>query len=157
MEDGAPRRNKERHAGLPAATERSLELALPSETNQPPCWFARRLVCIQEALTSLTALLDNSLIDSPQPVAWVGSSQAQRLLLNLLGLLLERCDQGLNLIFLQSDPCRLLFSRVLQLLHDLEYMDVFFLFPGRVLVGFCVSLGSEQTKNPYRAKILCLF
>src|SRR5262249_17426558 len=28
-----------------------------------------------------------------------------------------------------------------------EYMDVFFLFPGGVLVLFCVSLGSEQTKN----------
>jgi hypothetical protein len=28
-----------------------------------------------------------------------------------------------------------------------EYMDVFFLFPGGVLVVLCVSLGSAQTKN----------
>ena len=43
--------------------------------------------------------------------------------LNLLGLLLERCGQGLNLIFLQSNPCGLLFSRSLQLLHDLTLFD----------------------------------
>ena len=46
--------------------------------------------------------------------------------LNLLGLLLERCGQGLNLIFLQSNPCRLLFSRGLQLLHDLTLFDHLF-------------------------------
>src|SRR4030095_8268404 len=34
--------------------------------------------------------------------------------LNLLGLLLERCGQGLNLTFLRSNLCRLLFQ---QLVH----------------------------------------
>ena len=36
--------------------------------------------CIQKALTSLTALLNNSLIDSLQLAALGGSSQAERLL-----------------------------------------------------------------------------
>ena len=44
----------------------------------------------------------------------------------MLGLLLERYGQGLNLIFLQSDPCRLLFSRSLQLLDHLTLFDHFF-------------------------------
>jgi len=34
--------------------------------------------CIQKALTSLTAPLNNSLIDSLQPEAWGGSFQAER-------------------------------------------------------------------------------
>ena len=34
--------------------------------------------CIEEALTSLTALLNNSLIDSPLLAAWGESSQAER-------------------------------------------------------------------------------
>ena len=36
--------------------------------------------CIEETLTSLTALPNNSLIDCSLPVAWGGSSQAERLL-----------------------------------------------------------------------------
>src|SRR5436190_6634515 len=50
---------------------------------------------------------------------WADHLQLSAHFLNLLGLLRECCGQGLNLIFLQSDPCRLLFSRGLQLLHDL--------------------------------------
>ena len=46
--------------------------------------------------------------------------------LNLIGLLLERCGQRLNLPFLQSNPCRLLFSRSLQLLHDLTLFEHLF-------------------------------
>jgi hypothetical protein len=38
-----------------------------------------------------------------------------------------------------------------------EYMNVFFLFPGRVLVVFLSVTGIRTDKEPYRAKILCLF
>src|SRR5436190_10666129 len=36
-------------------------------------------------------------------------------------------------------------------------MDVFFLFPGRVLIVFYLSLGSEQTKNPTGQKAFVSF
>ena len=36
-------------------------------------------------------------------------------------------------------------------------MDVFFLFPGRVFDCFCLSLGSEQTKNPTGQKSFVCF
>ena len=42
--------------------------------------------CIEEALTSLTALLDNSLIDSPLLATRGGSSQAERSLSEFVGL-----------------------------------------------------------------------
>jgi hypothetical protein len=35
-------------------------------------------------------------------------------------------------------------------------MDVFFLFPGRVWIVFSVT-GIRKDKEPYRAKVLCLF
>src|SRR5881392_4012359 len=42
--------------------------------------------CIEAALTSLTALLDNSLIDSPLLATRGGSSQAERSLSEFVGL-----------------------------------------------------------------------
>jgi len=36
-------------------------------------------------------------------------------------------------------------------------MDVFFLFPGRVLIVFLSLTGNRTDKEPYRAKVLCLF
>ena len=44
-------------------------------------------------------------------------------LLDLLSLLLKRRGQGLNLAFLQTNPCRLFFSRDFQLLHDLTLFE----------------------------------
>jgi hypothetical protein len=38
-----------------------------------------------------------------------------------------------------------------------EYMDVFFLFPGRVWIVFLSLIGIRTDKEPYRAKVLCLF
>jgi hypothetical protein len=36
-------------------------------------------------------------------------------------------------------------------------MDVFFLFPGRVWIGFCLSLRFQQTKNPTGQKSFVCF
>jgi len=36
-------------------------------------------------------------------------------------------------------------------------MDVFFLFPGRVWIVFLFLTGIRTDKEPYRAKVLCLF
>jgi hypothetical protein len=38
-----------------------------------------------------------------------------------------------------------------------EYMDVFFLFPGRVFGLFYLLLGTEQTKNPTGQKSFVCF
>jgi hypothetical protein len=65
-----------RHARLGIRASHSE--AATVQTKQPPRGFRAAAECIEETLTSLTALLDDSLIDSPQLAAWGESSQAER-------------------------------------------------------------------------------
>jgi hypothetical protein len=67
-----------RGAAMPSAVHSEERLKYKKNSRRADSRAAAE--CIEETLTSLTALPNNSLIDCSLPVAWGGSSQAERLL-----------------------------------------------------------------------------
>src|SRR5437588_12566091 len=81
------------------------------------------LNCFQEALTSLSAPLVNSLSIFNHLRRWLDHFKPSAYFLHLRGLLSEAGGQRLNLRFLQGNPGRLFFSRGIQLLHELLLLE----------------------------------
>jgi hypothetical protein len=81
---------------------------------QPPRESARRLNCIQEALTSLTALLNNSLLIVHDSWRRPDYLKLGAHFLNLCGLLSELGCESLYLCLLLRDRCLQLLNFVVQ-------------------------------------------
>ena len=105
---------------------------------QPPRESARRLNVLRNADFSNSALITVLLIVHYSR-RWADHLQLSAHFLNLLGLLLECCGQGLNLIFLQSNPCRLFFSHSLQLLRRLMLLGCVLSLSRSVFGSFFIS------------------